>query len=195
MSLMPRFARLLFPALLAVLVIWWFASARRDARLETPAVVAQVRQLHELSTVRYTVQKVVALREQKTPIGSEEILLVAQARVEAGVDLASLREADVEVRRDGSVRIRLPQARVLNVAIDEKETKVWDRSKTWWTPWVPFSRDLEQRARLQAIEEARKAALDMGILGQAQRNAEQSIRSLLMLAGVKSVVFEASAAS
>ena len=75
----------------------------------------------------------------------------------------------------------------LNAFIDEKETKVWDREKTWWTPWVPFSLDLEQRARLAGLDAAKKAALEMGILTQAQRNAETSIRVTLELAEHKSV--------
>jgi hypothetical protein len=98
-----------------------------------------------------------------------------------------MRPADVEVRPGGAVVVRLPPAKILNVTVDEKETKVWDRKMTWWTPWVPYSLDLEQRARLAGIETVKQAALDMGILAQADRNAEISIRGLLALAGVKTV--------
>lgn len=170
---------------LAALVYWqWTARTHPDPT----AVLTQVRQLNQLATVRYTVQKVVGLREPKQPLGEESILLILQARVEAGVDVASIRPDDVTVRPDRSVVIVLPPAQILNVAVDEKETKVWDRQKTWWTPWVPYSLDLEQRARMQGLEAARQAALDMGILANAQQNAERSIRTLLGLAGVKNVV-------
>src|SRR6185295_2205167 len=131
--------------------------------------------------------KVVGLREQKQPLGSEAILLIIQASVQAGIDLASLHADDVTLRSDGTVVVRLPAAKILNVSIDESETKVWDRTKTWWTPWVPYSLDLEQRARMAGVEAVNKAALDMGILGQAERNARTSIQGLLGLAGVKSV--------
>ena len=156
--------------------------------MEPSAVVAQVQQLNQLATVRHTIQKVVSLREDTVPVGSESILLIVQASVQAGVDLAGLRPEDVTIDRDGGVVLRLPAAKVLNVAVDERETKVWDRQKTWWTPWVPYSKDLEQRARLAGVESINQAALDMGILKQAERNAESSIRGLLQLAGVKSVV-------
>jgi hypothetical protein len=151
-------------------------------------VVAQIQQLNQLATVKYTVQKIVGLREDTLPVGSESILLIMQATVQAGIDLAHLREQDVTFRDDGTVVLRLPPAQVLTVAVDEKETKVWDRQKTWWTPWVPYSKDLEQRARLSGLESVRQAALDMQILKQAERNAETSIRALLNLAGAKSVV-------
>jgi hypothetical protein len=178
-------------AVLLILVVCVFLATRRYSPapdLDSHAVVSQVRQLNQLATVRYTVQKVIGIKEDKQPVGSESILLVMQARVEAGIDLSSLREQDVFHRPDGAIVIRMPEARILNVAVDEKQTKVWDRTKTWWTPWVPYSIDLEQRARAEGLEAVRQGALEMGILKDAERNAESSIRGLLGLAGVKTVI-------
>jgi hypothetical protein len=175
-------------ALLIGIAIFWISRRERRPRLDPPSVLAQVQQLNQLATVSYTIQKVIGLTEQKQPIGSESILLIIQANVQAGVDLASLRSDDITRRPDGTLVLRLPIAKVFRVSIDEKETKVWDRQKTWWTPWVSYSLDLEQRARLAGMEAVNQAALEMGILAQAERNAETSIRGLLGLAGVKSVL-------
>jgi hypothetical protein len=180
-SWLPTIA-LAFVTLFAVL---WFSKRERPPEPQT--VLAQVRQLSQLATVEYTLQKVIGLKEDKQPVGSESILLIVQARVQGGVDLASLRAEDVTVQPDGTVALHLPPAKILNLSVDEKETKVWDRQKTWWAPWIPYSLDLEQRARMTGIETVKQAALDMGILAQADRNAETSIRGLLGLAGVKSV--------
>jgi hypothetical protein len=73
------------------------------------------------------------------------------------------------------------------LGFDDKETKVWDRQITWWTPWVPYNPDLERQARLKAKDAIQQAAIDMGILDQARRNAEAGIRNLLETFGVKSV--------
>lgn len=173
--------------LLSAVAIFWLSRRALRSPLDPPSILLQVQQLNQLATVKYTIQKVIGLKEQKQPVGSEAILLIIQASVQAGIDLAGLRPADVTVQPDGTVVLRLPPAKILNVSIDEKQTSVWDRSKTWWTPWVPYSLDLEQRARLAGVEAVNKAALDMGILHQAERNAETSIRGLLALAGVKSV--------
>ncbi len=184
---MPK-SRPTIVALAGIAVIATIWISRRDRpQLDTPALLLQVRQLNQLATVQYTIQKVVGLTEDKQPVGSESILLIVQASVQAGVDLASMRAEDVTVQPDGSVSLRLPRAKILNLSIDEKETKVWDRQKTWWTPWVPYSLDLEKRARLAGLEAVKQTALEMGMLAQADRNAETSIRGLLMLAGVKSV--------
>src|SRR5690242_3236487 len=172
--------------LIAAVLIAAFFIMRRTAvsrpDLDPRSVVTQIRQLNQLATVRYTVQKVIGLKEPKEPVGEESILLVMQARVEGGIDLSTLRDEDIFRRPDGALVVRLPPAKILNVAVDEKETKVWDRGKTWWTPWVPYSLDLEQRARAAGLETVKQSALDMGILKDAERNAESSIRGLLGLA-------------
>jgi hypothetical protein len=173
--------------LLVLAVALWLGRWHLPGYSDPATVVTQVRRLNELATVKYTIQKVVGIREPKYPVGEESILLVVQASVTAGVDLDQLRPEDVEVRRNGSVRLKLPPARIFSVAIDEKETKVWDRQKTWWTPWLPFSKELEQRARLEGMDAARSTAMEMGILRQAQQNAEASVRGLLQLGGAGNV--------
>lgn len=190
---MRRFAWPLALLLTVVAAVWLFRP--KPGPLSAPAVLAQVQELNQLATVNYTVQKIVALTEPKIPVGEESILLVVQASVQAGVDLKSLGPRDVSLRPDGTVVIRLPEAKILKVSIDEKETKVWDRKMTWWTPWVPYSLDLEKKARLEGLDIAQKAAIEMGILKQAERSAETSIRGLLKLAGVSSVVLVPGSAS
>jgi hypothetical protein len=170
---------------IALLALLW--RSERRPQFDPNAVLMRVQQLNQLATVKYTIQKIVGLKDDKFPVGSESILLIMQANVEGGIDLSSMHNGDVSVQPDGGVIVRLPEPRILNISIDEKETKVWDRQKTWWTPWIPYSLDLEQRARLAGLETVKKTALDMGILDQAERNAETSIRGLLGLAGVKSV--------
>ena len=176
--------------LIAIGASWWLVRrAPPPPPLDPPAILTQVRQLNQLASVQYKVQKVVAIREQKQPVGSESILLILQASVEAGIDLAALRPEDVSVGPNGGIVIRLPQAQILHVSIDENQTKVWDRQKTWWAPWIPYSLDLEHRARVSGLEQAKQAALEMGILSQAESSAMTSIRGLLGLVGVKTVVF------
>ena len=152
--------------------------------MDAPTVVREIQRLNDLVTVKYTVQKVVGLEENKIPLGSEKILLIVQAEVLAGVDLSKLAAADVQPLSGHRMQVVLPPPKIIRVVIDDKETKVWDRRITWWTPWVPFNPDLERQARLAARDAIERAALDMGILDQAQRNADIEIRSLLERFGV-----------
>ena len=143
--------------------------------------------MNELVSVKYTIQKVVGLEEKKVPLGSEKILLFVQAEVLAGIDLSLLAPDAVKVLPDQRMHVTLPPPKIVHILIDDKQTKVWDRQITWWTPWVPFNIDLERQARLAAKDQIEKTALEMGILDQARRNAEVSIKSLLETFGLKAV--------
>lgn len=174
---------------LAIALAWFsWRQVGPGAAVNPPALLLQVQQLRQLTTVRYRVEKVIGLREPKQPVGEESILLVMQAVVEAGVDLAGMHEGDVAVRGDRTIVVRLPPPRIFHVVVDEKATQVWDRQKTWWAPWIPFSKDLESRARLEGVAAIEESARGMGILAQAQQNAETAIRTLLGLGGVKNVL-------
>jgi hypothetical protein len=157
--------------------------------LDPAAVVQQIQPLQELVTVRYRVQKAIGLKEEKVPFGAEQVLLLVQANVLGGVDLATLTPADVRVGADRDVTITLPPPRVLHVFIDDKDTQVWDRSKTWWTPWVAYNPQLEQQARQAALEAVQQTALQMGILSNAQQNAETTLRAVLRASGCPTVRF------
>jgi hypothetical protein len=174
----------------AVFFAWQAFFERRAVPLRTldpPAIVRQIQGLSELVSVKYTVEKVIGLEEKKTPVGAEKLLLIVQAEVLAGVDLADLSPASIKILPHDEIKLALPPARIFHIVIDDKETKVWDRQITWWTPWVSPNPDLERQARLAAIASVKQAALDMGILNQAQRNAETVIRNLLQTLGAKSV--------
>ena len=166
---------------LAGLALYYRHVGGTIRRVESPSILTQIQQLSDLVTVKYNIQKVIGLEEQKVPFGSEKVLLLVQATVKAGVNLK-------EVAADGSV-IRLPAPVITDVYINDRETKVWDRSKTWWTPWVDFNPELEQNARRAALEAIQQTALQMGILSNAQHNAETTIREFLRAAGMSNVTF------
>jgi len=153
--------------------------------VDTPAILRQIQALSELTTVRYNIQKVIGLKEQKVPFGSEQVLMLVQAKVLGGVNLAGA----TANRTGNAVVIGLPPASILDVSLDDRETKVWDRSKTWWTPWVSLNPDLEQNARRAALEDVRLAAMQMGILSNAQQNAEIIIRNFLQTIGLNQISF------
>ena len=175
--------------LFAAVVGLFIRSGRTGVTADAPAMLREIQRLNELVTVKYSIQKVVGLEEQKRPVGSEKLLLIVQAKVLAGVDLAALSSADVINIKTGELLVRLPAARILHVVVDEKSTKVWDRQVTWWTPWVPYNQDLERQARVAALESIRESALEMGILVDAQANARSSIRRLLEAVGIRQVSF------
>lgn len=172
---------LAFAALLSSIFIVGYLRAMFGLRtLDSATIITQVQSLKQLVTVRYSIERVVGLKEPKVPFGEESILLMVEGQALAGVDLESMRPRDIaRSGRNRTFLITLPAAKLFNVFLDEKQTRVWDRQVTWWTPWVPPDPDLEHKARMGALDDVRDAALKMGILDQAQKNAETAIRDVL----------------
>lgn len=183
-----RWRVLVVMALLLAAAALWLADQRRPAWTST-VVLRQVQQASELVTVKYTLQQVVGVREPRPLLGEESLLLVAQSRVLAGIDLSKVATDDIRLEPGNVVKLRLPPAQVFEAFVDEKETRVWDRRMSWWTPWEPPSRDLEQRARQQALEQARQKAIDLGLLKDARLQAERVISGLLRAGGAQRVEF------
>ena len=84
----------IFGVLLSVIV---FVIARRITSATSPAtaldpvsVVHQIQRLNELVSVKYTVQKVVGVEEQKVPFGSEKLLLFVQAAIASPAECATM---------------------------------------------------------------------------------------------------------
>src|SRR5580692_980797 len=101
-------------------------AGRRTLLLKTlgqPAMVREIQSLSELVSVKYTVQKVVGLEEKKTPVGAEKLLLIVQAEVLAGVDLAAVSPGAVKILPHDEIKLALPPARIFHIVIDDKETK------------------------------------------------------------------------
>jgi Protein of unknown function (DUF4230) len=121
-------------ALAGLIGALWF-NRREKPSLDSPAVLAQVQQLNQLTTVQYTIQKVVALTEDKDPVGSESILLIVQASVQGGVDLARMQPDDVTVRSDGAVELRLPAAKRWRWAFSGKHSELPKRRSEDCLDW------------------------------------------------------------
>jgi len=156
-----------------------------------PPAVLQVRAISDLATAQSLMSTVV--EAEKARVGNivyERLVLIACGRVKAGIDLSKLRDDDVTVDGD-VVTVRLPKAQLLDVyLIDDSTqpctTKVYDRTNLIL---LPETQELESQAREQALTAIRTAAVQSGLLSDANRNAKISIERILILAGYKQVVF------
>lgn len=152
-------------------------------------IVHSVRSLARLETIQYSVEKVITAESGQGPFGflfGDRLLLVAHGTVIAGVDLEKLAPQDLRVQ-DGVLYVHLPEAEVFIAALDNQKSYIYDRDVG------VLSRgdvDLETAARRAAEEEIEKAALQDGILAQAQSNAEAYLYRLLIQLGFPEVIFE-----
>jgi hypothetical protein len=151
-----------------------------------PPALEKVRSMARLQTTAYFLSTVVEVdKPPDWPFTGQRLLLVAYGRVTAGVDLAQIQDADVEVIGE-KVIVHLPTAEVFDVYLQEDKTYVYDYERGIF---ARFDETLETQARRRAVGEFQTTALENGILDEARNRAEWEIQRLLLLLGYESVTF------
>lgn len=151
-------------------------------------IINQIRPLARLETIQYTVEKVITAEVGQgvlSPLSGDRLLFVGHGYVTAGIDLEKLGSQDL-VLEGGAVKVRLPAAEVFVATLDNDKSYVYDRETGLLTHG---DINLETIARQAAEDQIKQAALEDGILAQAQANAESFIRSLLNKLGYTQVTF------
>ena len=152
-------------------------------------IINQIRPLARLETIQYTVEKVITAEVGQgalAPLFGDRLLFVGHGYVTAGVDLAKLTSEDL-VFKDGQMKVHLPEAEIFVATLDNAKSYVYDRD----TGLLRHGDiNLETAARQEAESQIRQAALEDGILMQAQANAESFIQSLLNKLGFTQVTFD-----
>jgi len=152
-------------------------------------IVHEVQELARLETMQYTVEKVIIAETGQGPFGflfGDRLLLVAHGVVIAGVDLEKLDPEDLWIDDAGQVVLRLPESEIFITSLDNEKSYVYDRDTGLLTHGDV---NLEATARMAAEEEIERAALEDGILAQAQLNAENYLYRMLRSLGFPDVIF------
>lgn len=152
-------------------------------------IIHEVRSLARLETIQYSVEKVITAEQNQGlfgPLFGDKLLFVAHGYTIAGVDLAEMSSADLNLR-DGILYVCLPKAEVFVATLNNDQSYVYDRTTGILTKGSP---QLETAARQAAEEEILNAALNDGILKQAEMNAQVFLASWFKTMGYANVVFE-----
>lgn len=152
--------------------------------INTATLLTQVQTLRRLVTVKYVLEKVVVYEDARW-YGDNRVLLVAHGVAEAGIDLGSIQAGDVQITNK-KIRLSLPPPRITDVYLDDRRSQILERSTGILRT---FDKDLEQNARVEAVEELRRAASQNGILNDASDRARLELTALLYQLGFTSVEF------
>lgn len=157
-------------------------TTARPTAYHSATVLRQVQTLSQLVTVKYVMEKVVIYEDVKWfPGGESRVLLLAHGIVKAGVDMQRLRPEDVMVE-GRRAQVRLPRAQITDCYLDEKQTQIIERSTGLLRT---FDKDLEQTARLIAVDDLRRAARYAGILKDAEERAQAQVEQLFQQLGME----------
>lgn len=147
-------------------------------------LLQEIKPLSQLVTVQFIVQKYVEQVDAKW-YGDNRVLLLAHGVVTAGIDLKQLRDKDIEVAGT-NVIVHLPPAQILDAHLDDKETRVVDRTTGVWRT---FDKDLEQETRKLAVDDIRRDARNHGILQKADEQARVLLANLFHQLGFTKIEF------
>lgn len=151
-------------------------------------IIHDVRSLARMETIQYTLEKVITAETGQNELGflfGDKLLFVGHGIVIAGVDMARMRPQDMWVE-ENVLFVRLPAAEVFVATLDNEKSYVYNRDTGLLSKG---DTNLETNARIVAEQEILKAAVEDGILTQAQQNAESYMSRMLRGLGYADVVF------
>ena len=151
--------------------------------------INEVRALARLETIQYSIEKVITAEQGQGFFGflvGDKLLFVAHGVVIAGIDMEKLQPEDLRFE-DSVLYVKLPPAEIFIATLDNEKSYVYDREQGVLSP---DNFDLETDTRRVAEDEIRKAAIEDGILEQAQVNAEAYLLKFFTALGYQAVIFE-----
>src|SRR5512138_1148225 len=150
--------------------------------------INEVRALARLETIQYSIEKVITGETSQGSMAflfGDKLLFVAHGTVIAGIDMEKLQPEDMHFE-NGVLTVKLPPAEIFIATLDNDKSYVYQRDTGILAkPDI----NLETLVRQKAEEEIRKAALEDGILQQAQTNAEAYLFKFFAALGYPNTIF------
>jgi hypothetical protein len=171
------------PGLFAVLTLFTACERRLPKPVET---VAMLQHLQNLATVEYTVSKVVKANDNEAwyKAGDRKILITCEAKIKAGIELAGLKQEDIDISGKG-ITIHLPLPKILTVNMPP------DKVKVAYSDVGIFRDDFTASERDALVAQAEKqmwaAGESLGITTQAKLNTQTFLNNFLIQLGFEKV--------
>lgn len=157
--------------------------------IDKSTVIAQLRLISKLETAEVTISKTLSANTELSDwlewydfdnyindvLFHDSMTFSLTWKVVAGIDLEKIQEWDIKRHLDGTISIKLPEAEILYVTIDENalpQRQLW--LLAWW-----WNVGMETEIRNHAKEEMKQDAIKAWILEAANDKAYEALQSLL----------------
>ncbi len=151
--------------------------------------INEIRALARIETIQYTVEQVVTAEVNQGTLSfafGSKILIQIHGVVVAGIDMEKMLPEDMQLQGD-VLYVKLPPAEILTVTLDENKTEVYTIQDGIFAELDP---NLVLDTLSSGKDKITSAALEDGILPQAQRNAETFLLRFFMALGYNNVIFQ-----
>lgn len=147
----------------------------------TDAVLESIRELSTLTSVEVVEYTTIEKGNDRGWLNwavGDRVVMFAVARIGAGIDLQQLSSQDVTVDFESrSIELRLPPAQVTYVSLDNEATRLLDRDSGLFTGGGDPRLEADARAAAETI--LRDAAIEQGLLREAELEARRALRNFL----------------
>ncbi len=148
---------------------------------ETPVIIQQVKNIAQMFTQTFYDEMVYDTGIMRTPpfSANKRLIFIAKGEVISGFDLSELREDSI-VRRDKSIVVKLPPARILEVIINPSGFETFiEQGEITFEESKKFHEDARRLFERNAREK--------GILKNSAEQGRQMLEKFLRLLGFESV--------
>jgi hypothetical protein len=148
--------------------------------------VLAIKQLGELATVQYNITKIIKATDNKTwyKFGDRKILMTCWASIKAGIDLQQLEASNIDIS-EGKLTLVLPHAKLINFNMPADSIKVSYEDEGFFRD--KFTHTERTALLVQGEQQIQQKIEEMGVLKEAERNAELIIRNYLRKLGYENV--------
>ena len=179
-------------AIIAIACLMFSSCDKENVTLgnDTNAKMEELKATGELSTVEYTIEKVIKAEDcSKWKLGDRKILFACKAYLEGGLDLTQYDASKTVIdEANKSIVMTLPKPTLLslNIPVDEIEKKKKKSSG------LRFKFDSKERTQIlqQGENDILEDIKNMGILQDAEANATLYFTSLLKCIGYRNVTIK-----
>lgn len=150
--------------------------------------INQIQALARLETIQYSVEQVVTAETNQGTFAfvvGNQILVQIHGTVVAGIDMQKLSPSDLQLQ-NGVLSAKLPPAEIFATTVNEDKTKVYNVQTGVFAKLDP---NLVIAAVRSGKDKITSAALDDGILQQAQQNAEAYLSRFFAALGYQNTIF------
>lgn len=155
-------------------------------------IVREVTQLARLETASFVGEKVLVVDNgSNTLFGAfnESIVFIAYGEVIAGIDFAQMADGDIQVVDPTTVLVHLPPAEILVSRLDNERSRVVDRDQGLLVAFAGADPQLETVVRQQGEQLIVEAALEYGLLREAEANGRAYMENFLSQLGFETITF------
>lgn len=162
-------------------------TIKKNTSILSNNVEEQVMKLLDLSTVKYNYTNVVAYKDNKKvkdmdiPFTSKGFLIKYNGYIKAGVNLST---AEVYVKDQKNVEVILDKPTIFDNVINEEDAYIYDEKESIFNQLK--IQDLYD-VLVKEKENMEKEVKEKGILNEAEKNAEEILRSFLTSMGFENI--------